>query len=403
MSQQHPRHTLVLIVLALGATLAPVSMDMLTPSLAGIATDLQANPRTIELFLYSFLIGYGVAPLLWGILSDGRGRRPVMFWGMFLYCATSFACALVEEPRVFTGLRFIQGLGAGAGATMARAVVRDLYGSAGTTRAMARMMSLMAVVPFFMPLLGGSIAQVFGWKACFLIMSAVGAISVSAYLFLVPESRPVSVEPLSLQQLSIRNILFDPVFAQHAICNMFSISTLVIFGANFAFVTANRFDLESSDNGLVLALFNGSIALGMQAVRHLMQRCSAHGSILIGAASCSAGWLSIAVIALSQGADLSLLAPGLILAGAGSGVIMALCAGAALTPFTSNTGTASAIYLLLQSVGSSAISLGLGLCVPKKLLPMAIAMGTLGGLAMLSKVLLSRCGTGKNKQLKPAG
>ncbi|MEM8562891.1 MAG: MFS transporter [Pseudomonadota bacterium] len=381
-----PRHSsLTLLILALSATLAPVSMDMLTPSLAGMSLDLQASPRLIELSLYSFLVGYGVAPSVWGHTSDRAGRRPVMFTGMLLYCISSSVCAFVDDAHVLVGIRFLQGLGAGAGATMARAVVRDLYGAQGTTKGMARMMSLMAIVPIFMPILGGLLAQWFGWQACFILMTAIGAFSVAAYFYLVPETRRAPAAEINTGAESVRQILLHPVFAQHTLCNMFSITTLVIFGANFAFLTATAFDFNSSKNGLVLALFNASIALGTQLVWLLMPRFQAHRSIVIGALACTVGWMYIGLMTLSTSTTVFAYAPGLIVAGSGAGVIMSLSAGAALAPFEYRTGLASSLYLLVQSAGSSAISLTVGWMLPQDMLAVTLAMAACALLALLSK------------------
>jgi len=392
MPKSGQRQFTTLVILALTATLAPVSIDMLTPSLAGMSTDLGAKAQTIELSLYSFLVGYGISPSLWGVVSDRLGRRPIMLAGMLLYIASSIACVLTEDANTLIGVRLVQGLGAGAGATMARAIIRDIYGAAGTTRGMARMMSLMAVVPFFMPLLGGVLAGLLGWQACFVFMSLLGVFAVASYFYLVPESLPVLTrdDNSALKRATLIDILLNPSFSQHALCNMFSISTLVIFGANFAFITSKQFQLDSTANGLVLALFNGSIAAGTHLVWWLMPRFRIHYSILIGAGSCGLGWLGIAVLGSTGFGGLQLMAPMLALSGAGSGVIMALCSGAALTPFTHNSGTASSLYLLLQSLGSSAISLAVGLLLPKQLFPIAAAMAACACLAMLSKVLLRR-------------
>jgi DHA1 family 2-module integral membrane pump EmrD-like MFS transporter len=241
-----------------------------------------------------------------------------------------------------------------------------------------------------MPLLGGALASVFSWKACFIVMSLIGVVSVTAYFYLVPETVPRRSADHSRVKLSILSIVTNRTFAQHAVCNMFSIAILVLFGANFAFITGHQFQLGSSANGLVLALFNGSIAAGTYLVAWLMTRLNVHQSILAGAGSCALGWLGISLLAWSGLASLPLLAPLLVVAAAGCGVIMALCSGAALIPFTHHSGTASSLYLLLQSVGSSAISLVVGLCLPKQLLPIAAAITGCACLAFLSKVLLSR-------------
>jgi len=79
-----------------------------------------------------------------------------------------------------------------------------------------------------------------------------------------------------------------------------------------------------------------------------------------------------------------------MLGGIGSGIIMALCSGAALTPFAHRSGTASSVYLLLQSTGSALVSLLVGLWLPKALLPIAAAMTGCGCLAIMVQLLLSR-------------
>jgi DHA1 family bicyclomycin/chloramphenicol resistance-like MFS transporter len=376
-------------VLALAATLSPVSLDMLTPSLPGLVSDTGASPQTIELTLYSFLLGYGLAPSVWGALSDRVGRRPVMFIGMVIYSLSSITGAMIDDAGSLIALRFVQGIGGGAGATMARAIVRDLYGADGTTQGMARMISLMAVVPFFMPLLGGLLASILSWKACFVFMALVGIVSVSTYLWLVPETLPPRESAPVDGRQSVMNILGNRIFAQHVICNMFCVGIFVIFGANFAFVTAREFQFDAAVNGIVLAMFNGSVLLGTQLVWFLMSRLSAHGAILSGTFACVAGWLGIALLARADLATPALLAPMLVLQATGCGVIIGLCSGGALTPFTHNSGTASSLYLLIQSAGSCAISLAVGQFLPKELLPIALACVACSGLALLSKYLLS--------------
>ncbi len=390
MPRHRARQLITLIVLALTAVMSPVSMDMLTPSLTGMSSKLGASPQVVELTLYSFLIGYGVSPSLWGILSDRLGRRPVMFIGMLIYTASSLGGAIVEDAGGLVALRFIQGVGGGAGATVARAVVRDIYGASGTTRGMAQMISIMAIVPFLMPLLGGVLASIFSWRACFLAMAAIGATSLCAYYFLVPETLPVVGTREEVENPSVIDILVHPVFARYAFTNMFCISILVIFGANFAFITGNLFAFDSSHNGLVLAIFNGSIAVGTYMAGWLMSWLGPRSAVLTGAVVCTLGWLLVASAAGTGSPTPLGLAPMLILGGIGSGTIIALCSGAALTPFAHRSGTASSVYLLLQSSGSALVSLLVGLWLPKALLPIAAAMAGCGCLAIMVQLLLSR-------------
>jgi DHA1 family bicyclomycin/chloramphenicol resistance-like MFS transporter len=387
MSDSRAREFITLCVLALTAGLAPLSMDLLTPSLPGMAAALQTTPQKAELTLYSFLIGYGVAPSFWGVMSDRLGRRPVMFVGMTIYILSSAACALIDDANTLVVLRFIQGIGGGAGATVARAIVRDIYGAQGTTHGMARMISLMAVVPFLLPLLGGVLGDTLGWQASFAAMTVISLGSVIAYRSLVPETRPSQVQTGDDERLPVSRIVTNAAFAGPTLCNMFIIGILVIFGANFAFITGQSFGFDASSNGVVLALFNGSIALGTYLAGRLLARLGTHRAILVGAASCTAGWIGASLAGAIGPANVVTLAPFIITGAAGCGVVMALCSGAALTPFTHQSGTASSLYLLIQSAGSCAISLAVGLTLPKELTTISLAMAACALMGLITKIL----------------
>ncbi len=388
MSESRTRRFTILLVLSVTAALAPVSMDILAPSLPRLSDDIGATAQRTELTIYAFLIGYGLAPSLWGRLSDSVGRRPVMFVGMLIYCLSSVACAFTDSLDQLIALRSIQGVGAAAGATMARAIVRDIYGATGTTRGMATMISMMTVIPFIMPLLGGLIARQFSWEACFTAMTLIGFMGAVTYWILVPETLPAATSKTPPAAISILAIIGNRVFAQHAMCNMFCIATLVLFGANFSFILAQEYQFDSARNGLALALLNGSIALGTYLVWPLMSRFGAHRSILIGGALCTLGWLTIALQASSAQPAILQMAIPLVVACLGCGIIMALCSGSALSPFSHNSGTVSSIYLLIQSLGASGISFATGQLLPKQLLAMTIVATCCGALALASKLLI---------------
>lgn len=388
MTQSRAREFSILLVLAIAAALSPVSIDMLAPSLPQLSQDIGASAARIELTIYAFLIGYGLAPSLWGRLSDNVGRRPVMFAGMSIYCLSCIACIFASSADQLILLRVVQGVGAAAGATMARAIVRDIYGAAGTTKGMATMISMMAVIPFFMPLVGGVIARLFSPAACFAAMALIGFVGVVAYWVLLRETRPVVTQKMLPVDKGIFIILRNRVFAGHTLCNMFSIATLVLFSANFSFILAQDYQFDSTRSGMALALFNGSIALGTYLVWPLMPRLGAHRSILLGGTLCTLGWLAIALQAIAGQPAILMLAGPLVVACLGCGIILALCSGGALAPFSNNSGTASSAYLLVQSIGASGISYVAGQLLPKQLLAMAIATTCCGAMAILSKLLI---------------
>ncbi|MFT4826398.1 MAG: hypothetical protein ACI9J0_004343, partial [Cryomorphaceae bacterium] len=207
-----------------------------------------------------------------------------------------------------------------------------------------------------------------------------------AYWILVPETLPTPVKNSGRAGANMLSIVGNRVFAGHALCNMFSIATLVLFGANFSFILAQNYQFDSAKSGIALALFNGSIALGTYLVWPLMPRLGTHRSILLGGVLCTLGWLAIALQAYVGFPSIEMLAGPLVIACLGCGIIMGLCAGGALAPFSNNSGTASSVYLLVQSIGASGISYMAGQLLPKQLLAMALATTCCGAMAVASKL-----------------
>ena len=147
-----------------------------------------ADATELQLVVFVYMTGFGVAQLVYGPLSDTGGRRPVFFVGLLIY---GIGCALALVASDFTTLlaaRFVQGCGAAAGRVLAVAIVRDRY----TGRDMARVMSLTTVVfimvPIFAPAIGSLLLLLGGWRAIFTAMLALG-IAFGAWFFLrMPET-----------------------------------------------------------------------------------------------------------------------------------------------------------------------------------------------------------------------
>ncbi|TAL81197.1 MAG: MFS transporter [Beijerinckiaceae bacterium] len=84
---------------------------MLGPTLAA---DLNITMKTIGLIGSIFLAGYTIGTIGFGILADRIGRRDALGWSIIIYGITTAAGGLTSNLALFTGLRFLTGIG-GAG------------------------------------------------------------------------------------------------------------------------------------------------------------------------------------------------------------------------------------------------------------------------------------------------
>ena len=91
--RSRPVTTLLILLVAFG----PASTDLYLPALPEIARALGSDAGAAQLTLSVFLVGFAVAMLAHGPLSDRFGRRPVLFGALAVYLCASTACASVQN------------------------------------------------------------------------------------------------------------------------------------------------------------------------------------------------------------------------------------------------------------------------------------------------------------------
>jgi MFS transporter, DHA1 family, multidrug resistance protein len=107
--------------------LSPLSIDMGLPGLPFIQQAFDVNADATGLTLSLFMAGFATTPIVYGILSDRHGRRPLLLAGLALFALGGVVCAMAPSIGWLLGARFVQGAGAGAGPTIAFAATRDQF------------------------------------------------------------------------------------------------------------------------------------------------------------------------------------------------------------------------------------------------------------------------------------
>jgi DHA1 family bicyclomycin/chloramphenicol resistance-like MFS transporter len=190
------------ILLALFTTLGPYSTDAFFPAMRAMGTQFGVSTFQIQQGVTAFLLPFGIASLVHGSISDALGRRRVLLTGLLLYILAAVGCGLVGSYHAFIVLRVCQGLVAGTGMIIARAIVRDLYSGANAQRAMGTMTMVFSLGPAFAPVIGGWLQLAFGWRSVFLSMAVVGLLLAAAAAWLLPETLPPEKRvPMHLGQI----------------------------------------------------------------------------------------------------------------------------------------------------------------------------------------------------------
>ena len=197
------------MVVLLGSltALGPLAIDMYLPSLPTIGADLRASAAATQATMAAFLAGMAVGQLLYGPASDRIGRRPLILLGVTVFVMASAACALASSIELLVAARFIQAIGATAGAVIGRAVVRDRFDQNETARMLSLMMLIMGLAPVLAPLAGGAMLGVVGWRAIFWVMAAIGAVLGVAAALRLNETRSAETAAHARLEHPIRSYL----------------------------------------------------------------------------------------------------------------------------------------------------------------------------------------------------
>ncbi|PKO26294.1 MAG: Bcr/CflA family drug resistance efflux transporter [Betaproteobacteria bacterium HGW-Betaproteobacteria-8] len=219
-------NTILVLVLASLAALAPFAIDTYLPAFVVLERALGASTVEVQQSLTFYLLPYALMTLWHGAISDAIGRISAIKWGLGLFVFASIGCALAPNVETLWFFRVLQGIGGGAGNVVARAMVRDLFEGAQAQRVMTTVQMLFGIAPAVAPVIGGLLLGIH-WQAIFVFLAMYAALSLWAAVKYLPETMPQEKRiPLSTKSVlsSYKTVYSDREF------NL----VVIALGANFS-------------------------------------------------------------------------------------------------------------------------------------------------------------------------
>lgn len=191
------------LMLAGLAMLGPFSIDTYLPSFPAIAGAFAVSTLEVQQTLSVYLLSFAVMSLFHGTLSDSFGRRPVILTGLLVYSVASIGCALAGDFSQLLLFRGLQGLSAGVGMVVGRAVIRDSFEGHEAQRLMSLVMMIFGLAPAIAPVIGGWLQSAFGWASVFLFLTLYGVLLLVTCAWRLPETLPHALrQPFALRPLA---------------------------------------------------------------------------------------------------------------------------------------------------------------------------------------------------------
>lgn len=159
-----------LAILLLVACLAGITSDIYAPSIPAISLALNTSIDLVQWSMAIYMFGLSGSQLIYGPLSEGYGRRPILMLGLIIAFLGSIICYFASGIELLIFGRFIQGCGAGACAALWRSIFRDVFVGVELAKYGSYLSIFMVFVVPAAPLLGGYLQQYFDWRASFLFL-----------------------------------------------------------------------------------------------------------------------------------------------------------------------------------------------------------------------------------------
>ena len=226
---------ILVYVLASLAALAPFAIDTYLPAFHTMGADLGASDLHIQQSLAVYLFPYALMTLWHGAISDAIGRIATIKWGLGIFVLASIGCAFSKNVETLWFFRALQGASGGAGNTVARAMVRDLFEGAAAQRVMATIQMLFGIAPAIAPIIGGFLLGIH-WQAIFIFLAIYAGLSLWAAVTFLPETMP----PEKRLKLSGKNVItsYKTIFGDTEFAKL-CIASGANFSAFFVYVLAS--------------------------------------------------------------------------------------------------------------------------------------------------------------------
>ncbi|RPH23939.1 bicyclomycin resistance protein [Citrobacter youngae] len=331
-----------------------LSTDIYLPAMPTMAGDLNGN---VELTVTGFLVGFAIAQLVWGPISDHLGRRTPLFIGMVLFIIGSAGCALSTDITQIVFWRVFQALGACTGPMLARAMIRDLFARTRAAQMLSTLVLVMAIAPIAGPLIGGQIIRLSTWHSIFWLLVAIGVLMFISLLWLpetLPEERRVKAS-LAGAFHHYRALLTNGRFMRYTLSLTFYYVGAYAFITGSPFVYIRYYHVDPQHYGWLFAL-NIVGVMAMSVVnrrlvqRHALEQLLKYATMLATLAAVALALL----VKLEIGGVIAIIITVFLLFSM-NGIIAATSTAAALDAAPNIAGSASALIGSLQ-YGSGIIS-----------------------------------------------
>ncbi len=300
MSTISSRHAGAFLLIVSGTVIGIAGTDLILPAVPGLPAILGGDLPRAQLVLASFTAGAAAGLLLFGELGARFDQRRLLAASLLTYGLVSLLCGFSPSLDMLIALRFVQGAAGAAAAVFAPGLLRLLYGDARAVGALGLLGSIESLVPALAPLVGLWLLGLWGWRASFDVLAALGVILAAITML---RHRHLPRPAASRNGGGYLRLIGDPVFMRYALSHACTLGALLVFvfGAPTVFTMA----MGGSIGDFIAMQISGiaCFVVASNLAGTLARRFGAERMILTGNAISAAGGVAMLGYALAGGVN----------------------------------------------------------------------------------------------------
>lgn len=250
---------LALWALALSAFAIGTTEFVIVGLIPTIANDLSVSLPSAGLLVSLYALGVAVGAPVLTALTGKLNRKWLLIGLMSLFILGNMLAWIAPSYEALITARILTGLAHGVFFSIGSTIATRLVSKEKEASAIALMFTGLTVALVTGVPLGTWIGQHFGWRATFLVVSALGLVAMIGSAILVPNNLPQSASASLVKQLS--------VLAKPRLLLVYAM-TAIGYGGTFVAFTFLASILESvsgfpsSAIGLIMLVYGVSVAVG---------------------------------------------------------------------------------------------------------------------------------------------
>ncbi len=287
-SQVVPMRRLALLLGGL-AMFGPFSIDTIFPAFPAIGAELGADKLAMQQTISIYLVAYALMSVVHGPLSDAIGRRKVILGGLAVFAFASAGCALATDFGTLLAFRTLQGLSAGVGLIVGRAVIRDVLHGDDAQRLMSQVSMIFGIAPAIAPIIGGWLLGWSHWPMIFWFLVAWALALLAATWWGLPETHPAAERLVPEPSRLLRDywgIFANPRFQRLAAAGTFNFGALFLYIASAPAFVLDLLRLDENSFAWFFVPMIGGMMLGAWTSGRIAGKVAGVSQVRAGFACC---------------------------------------------------------------------------------------------------------------------